>query len=383
MRQAFFAVLCVAILTGCGSQLAVPQAEQANTQQLKIIDLDPVPAAPAKAASGLDEFTLGTGYRVQNLTVIPLCFKTQAKDVPDFITLDEALRAKTVTAREINQGHSAVVGRIVVENKSNQPLFLMPGEVLLGGRQDRTIAAATVIPPHSKPTEVEVYCVEQQRWNRREQSESAALLRALADARDKLPADEIRELAKSADEGYFIATAGTLSRSARKVVARRRGQNRVWNEVGEINVRNQAESRAGSFVANFADPEVARQVESFVTTFRDKITQEKCAVGVLVAVNGKPVAADIFATPALFQKFWPKLLQGYALDAVVNDSSENPNPPCTKEAINVFLSKIRASQGGDVTTRGGLSVTTHNAIGEFESQSSTYEGKTIMKGNFE
>jgi hypothetical protein len=48
--------------------------------------------------------------------------------------------------------------------------------------------------------------------------------------------------------------------------------------------------------------------------------KDKCAgknvVGVVVAVNGEPVNSDIFASPSLFRRYWPKLLESYALEAI-------------------------------------------------------------------
>jgi hypothetical protein len=40
------------------------------------------------------------------------------------------------------------------------------------------------------------------------------------------------------------------------------------------------------------------------------------AVGVVVAVKGRIVWADIFASSALLNKYWPKLLQSYAAEAL-------------------------------------------------------------------
>lgn len=42
------------------------------------------------------------------------------------------------------------------------------------------------------------------------------------------------------------------------------------------------------------------------------------AVGVMAAVNGQIIWADIFASPELFDLYWPKLVQSYAADALTN-----------------------------------------------------------------
>ncbi|HYK49828.1 MAG TPA: DUF6569 family protein, partial [Terriglobales bacterium] len=52
--------------------------------------------------------------------------------------------------------------------------------------------------------------------------------------------------------------------------------------------------------------------ESVIRQLRDRN-----AVGVVVAVNGEVVWADLFASTQLLQKYWPKLVRSYATEAVV------------------------------------------------------------------
>ena len=47
------------------------------------------------------------------------------------------------------------------------------------------------------------------------------------------------------------------------------------------------------------------------------LTRAAKAVGVVAAVNGEIIWADIFASPALLQKYWPKLVRSYAAEAMV------------------------------------------------------------------
>jgi sulfur carrier protein ThiS len=60
-----------------------------------------------------------------------------------------------------------------------------------------------------------------------------------------------------------------------------------------------------------AEP-VQRNYESVIRQLRDKN-----AVGVVVAVNGEIVWADMFASTQLLQKYWPKLVRSYATEAMV------------------------------------------------------------------
>ena len=45
------------------------------------------------------------------------------------------------------------------------------------------------------------------------------------------------------------------------------------------------------------------------------------AVGVVAAVNGRIVWADVFASPEMFDTYWPKLVRSYAAEAVTSAAS--------------------------------------------------------------
>jgi hypothetical protein len=54
-----------------------------------------------------------------------------------------------------------------------------------------------------------------------------------------------------------------------------------------------------------------KEYESLIKQLRNQK-----AVGVVVAVKGRIVWADLFASTALLDKYWPKLLQSYAAEAL-------------------------------------------------------------------
>ena len=50
--------------------------------------------------------------------------------------------------------------------------------------------------------------------------------------------------------------------------------------------------------------------------------RDRNAVGVVVAVNGRIIWADVFASTDLLAKYWPKLVRSYASEAVVTRAKE-------------------------------------------------------------
>src|SRR5271168_2468001 len=57
---------------------------------------------------------------------------------------------------------------------------------------------------------------------------------------------------------------------------------------------------------------IQQNYESLIKQLRDRK-----AVGVVVAVNGRIIWADVFASTELLEKYWPKLVRSYASEAVV------------------------------------------------------------------
>jgi hypothetical protein len=64
--------------------------------------------------------------------------------------------------------------------------------------------------------------------------------------------------------------------------------------------------------------EIAATVAPFEQRFRTLGApwKDRKALGALVAVHGRIVRADVFASPVLFDKYWPKLVRSYAAEAM-------------------------------------------------------------------
>src|SRR5258708_35290831 len=99
-----------------------------------------------------------------------------------FLTLDEGLKNGSVEVTEAGKVRGLVrhrdngptiwnehpggdqVNTLVLVNNSNQPLLLLAGEIVTGGKQDRVIAKDRIVPPGSDPIDLSVFCIEPGRW---------------------------------------------------------------------------------------------------------------------------------------------------------------------------------------------------------------------------
>src|SRR5688500_15326945 len=117
--------------------------------------------AVKKVKAGKTTWTVGKPLVQGNLTVFPIYSKEPRKISSDYLTLDEAIKEKLIQVKELS---SAEVNRVTVTNKASKAIYLMAGDIILGGQQDREVARDTIVPARVHNFVVEVFCVEHGRW---------------------------------------------------------------------------------------------------------------------------------------------------------------------------------------------------------------------------
>jgi sulfur carrier protein ThiS len=278
---------------------------------------------PAGEAAPASNYTLLNPIRSGNLTVFPVV-TNRSYDTGEFLTLDEGLRSGDVVVTEAGQARGLVrrhprpdiihpirdaeVNRLVLLNNSKRPLLLLAGEIVTGGKQDRVIAKDRIVPPESDPVDLNVFCVEPGRWvaaNGRYDFNTANKDRVALFA-----APAVRSKAMAAKNQQQVwDNVRTSQRAMSETVTVAGAAEQVSSETSYSGVINNKEVLKK--VDSVAEP-IRRDYESLIHQLR-----EKNAVGVVVAVNGDIVWADIFASTQLLQKYWPKLVRSYATEAVV------------------------------------------------------------------
>jgi hypothetical protein len=305
---------------------------------------------PARAG----EVTPASGYKVLdpirhgNLTVFPV---VAAKSYPtnEFLTLDEGLRSGEVVVTEagnvqglIRRGQTpairhdgAQVNRLVLVNNSSRPLLLLAGEIVSGGKQDRVIGKDRIVPPESDAVDLSVFCVEPGRWVATTEhfGASEAIYGGVAGG----GAGGALGKAKAAAPMAMMAQP-----SVRAKAMGDKDQNEVWAEVRkqraavsetvEVNgalpgVADEI-SRTTSYAKVNENEAVKKQVDAVAKPIEENYQslirqlRDRNAVGVVVAVNGRIIWADVFASTDLLEKYWPKLVRSYASEAVVTRAKD-------------------------------------------------------------
>ena len=291
---------------------------------------------PARAG----EVTPGPGYKVLdpirhgNLTVFPVV-AAKTYSTGEFLTLDEGLRSGEVVVTEagsvqglvrrhgtpaIRHDGGAEVNRLVLVNNSKRPLLLLAGEIVSGGKQDRVIGKDRIVPPESDPIDLSVFCVEPGRW---------------VATTEHFGASEALYGKNSGAVGGAVPMAIMAQPSVRAKAMADKDQNQVWNEVNKQKAQMTVEvsaaapevstemAQTSSYAKVNENVVVKQQVDAIAKPiehdYQSLIHQlrDRNAVGVVVAVNGRIIWADIFASTDLLAKYWPKLVRSYASEAFV------------------------------------------------------------------
>jgi hypothetical protein len=295
---------------------------------------------PAKLES--EEYRVLAPIESGNLLLYPVIRSGgRSQEKTPFLTLDEGIKSGQVEVTEAGRVQGLIrlrpgqepgvrpipvrgdqVNTLVLVNSSERPLLLLAGEIVTGGKQDRVIAKDRIVPPGADPIDLGVFCIEPGRW-----TESSAKFGATA---------------PSPSAGFMVQP--TVRQQA--MVAK--NQQQVWDAVhGSISEMSMAAapvpSPSGgggigggglgttSYAKAMQDPEVQKKVDEAaapVMKSREqvlaKLRQEQ-AVGVVVAVRGELVWADLFADTDLLVRYWTKLVRSYAAESL-NGGEEHASP---------------------------------------------------------
>ena len=325
-----------------------------------------------KAAGGPVEGQ-GGPYRVLapiesgNLLLFPVA-RADGKSTGEtpFITLDEGLKSGEVEVTEAgralglirprgphsvqeNNDRGDEVNTLVLVNHSKRPLLLLAGEIVTGGKQDRIVAKDRIVPADADPIDLGVFCIEPGRW-----TESSANFGAAG---------------KSALKSFMVQPA------VRERAMVDQDQQQVWNSVnGAISHMEAAASPppspggpapegmyhrslgTSSYAKAMQDSTVSEKVDEAaapVMNAREQVLaqlREEHAIGVVVAVRGEIIWADLFANTDLLSRYWTKLVRSYAAESLTEGED---HPASTVADARRFLD---APTGGTENSEGEVGI---------------------------
>lgn len=208
-------------------------------------------------------------------------------------------------------GSGGRVNTLFIENVSNDTVYIMAGEVVKGGKQDRVIAKDMIIPPLSGKIDLSVFCVEKGRWNFKGENSKSF-------------------------NGYYNVS----SMQIRKAIDTKQEQGKVWEAVDVVTSKNSAQSNTGTYTALDSSRSYKNEIEKYLNYFENKFTDESKVIGVVVTTADRIIGCDMFATPDLFKKQFSNLLHSYATDAI----TEGKTVSIEQKKVDDYLFKLLSDE---------------------------------------
>ena len=251
---------------------------------------------------------VGRGYLFGNLDWFP-------------VWTDAALKPRGYTtsfsasAVKVSEKANAEVAGLEIRNSGSTGILLLEGTLLEGGLQHRALTRSVFVDAN-QALEIPVVCVEHARWAG---ARSQAMGQKLAPAR-----------VRAAMRGMHKISDGVQQASA--------DQGKVWEEIQKYQEDFGAMNPTGSYVAMRDD--IDRQLP--VLDAPVALVGQR---GVIVAINGQPVALELFDHPETLAERLEAILRGYLPDSVRTGYVVTPSRRARRFADRVVAIGVTEQEG--------------------------------------
>ena len=258
-------------------------------------------------------------WRYENLRLFPVLadagLSEANQSLRNFHTLAEAMQTEGFRITERKQfGREEVwYNGLTVQNRTQDTVLILSGDVITGGNQDRVFAHHEVVLPASVKN-AEVFCVEQGRSSYYDSTASEA------------------ERKVAAFKGYY----NVASPEVRRAVQGSGGdQHKVWAAVSRITLANNAGSSTQAYAGLEQNNADKSKRDACLRFFQDKLTDRPNVVGVVAVCGEEVIGVDIFGHPDLFQRQYNALLHGYVAELALKDKGAPASETAALQAFSV------------------------------------------------
>ncbi len=267
-------------------------------------------------AAYLEHAQIAEPVEHRHLAVYPIVLKGHDELGGRWLTLDKAAAQGVLVVTEKAGGANVAV--VTVQNKSRDAhVFIMAGEVIAGGKQTRTVRQDVILAPRQQ-IELSVFCVEAHRWHGADKFSAG---------KSQVPQSILKELRKGAD------------------------QQRVWSEVARNNQALRAENATGSLELAIKAEPVRKKLAEVRRSIVPKLPQG--TVGFIFVDGRRAVGADFLGSEGLARELFPKLLDSYAVDILLQREDDvRPQERTGHRPAIDFFERVRRIGSDRVSTPG-------------------------------
>ncbi|NER16387.1 ARPP-1 family domain-containing protein [Spongiivirga citrea] len=267
---------------------------------------------------------------LENLQVFAITGEDEIKK--EYTTLDKALKEKKVEVKETSN-----VNELSIDNNSDEAIFIHSGDIVKGGKQDRTVANDVIIPPRTKNVPLTSFCVEQGRWKPRQGERS-----------DK-----------------FEGNSKMLSSKKLKLAAKySNNQQKVWSEVSkeQHKLSSKLSKRTGNSVdvtqnksatslqLALESDELKKEKKELHTSVLKGLNEKENVIGYAYAINGEVYGVDMYTNKKLFNDLSAKITESIVTEAIAESNDSIPTK-VRIEDVKKFIEQSKLAEGSHETKK--------------------------------
>ena len=271
------------------------------------------------------EYGITGPYTHKNLDIFLIHGEEKLKG-KRFLTLKEALEQKKVIVHETGD-----VNKLAVENISvDEFVYIQAGDIVKGGKQDRTLAVDLIVKPMTGKVPIASFCVESGRWHARGAASGGGGSGA----------------ALMVSGAAFSSSEDQVATRSMKLAAKMKGsQSEVWTEVKKAqdklskNVGEKVNSPVSQTSMQLAleNRKLKSTADDYVKALGKAVHGKADAIGFAFAINGEMNAADVYASRNLFVKLWPKMLKAAAVEAIAELDGSRAARPAKRSDVEACI----------------------------------------------
>lgn len=278
-----------------------------------------------------NDYSIMPGVHHENLDVFLIQRRPELTD-KSYLPLSNALEKKLVTVEE-----TSTVNELVVHNHSEQFVFIHSGDIVKGGKQDRTLAFDVILPPKTENIALQSFCVESGRWTNRGDED----VTQFNESTKMLSSKDLKAAAKY-DKDQSTVWANVSEE-----------QNKLNNNVSRLNgydVQLQDAASATSLQLTLENEELEKAKSNMNQIYLSLAEKHPKATGFAYAINGEVYGADLYNNRNLFVSIWDRLIESVITESIAN-LQDTTYTAASQDDVLQFMTAVASSSDSTIHKR--------------------------------